>query len=190
MRTVLIVIVCVSELLLSDGYIVNYKHRCDCNEVSHGWRRDVWQKEAIHFCFPRGHENKKCEVFDAELVGIDCTRYGRNYHLQGGYPNRIAECCEKQGQRLVNCERINANFSHVENINIMYFDKVLTRLYSFIDKSNPMLFQIELCEVEFFDVPVPTPSPNGNTSSPVTTKSPGGIPVSMPTDPPTPQPVV
>ncbi|XP_061167032.1 uncharacterized protein LOC133175913 [Saccostrea echinata] len=194
MHTALVVIVCVYELLLreSDGYIVDHKHRCDCNQVSHGFRRDLWQKEAIHFCFPRGRENKKCKVLSADGVGIDCRKFGEHYHLQGGFPNRLAQCCEKEGQRLVRCEIPNAVFSYHEGVNIMYFDKVLRSLKS-ANPSNPLdgKFIIELCEMEFDELPPPTPSPVGNNSSPVTTrKSPGGIPVSMPTDPPSPQPVV
>ncbi|XP_062587809.1 uncharacterized protein LOC134249474 [Saccostrea cucullata] len=171
MHTAIILIVCVSELLLSDGYVVNFQRRCDCNEVSHGWRKDTWQSDAIHFCVPRGRENKKCEVVNATR-GIDCSLFGEHYHLQGGYPKRIAECCEKQGQRLVKCERIPNVFSYRRNIDIMHFDKVLRKLIVGVDPSDDHKFQIELCDVEFDELPIPTPRNITTTKAPATTNAP------------------
>eukprot|EP00105_Crassostrea_gigas_P009665 XP_011424706.1 PREDICTED: uncharacterized protein LOC105326393 [Crassostrea gigas] len=160
MKIVRGVLVVVFVLLVeqTEAFIIDHARLCEATHVSHGFRRDTFQKEAIHYCYPTNITNGKCEALDAR-AGINCTQFGENYVLQGGLGKQRASCCEKKGIILTNCTIQPRIFSHDKDIDVMYFERVLTKLISIKSAADPKSFEIELCTPKYISSTTPTPTP-------------------------------
>ncbi|XP_048729864.2 uncharacterized protein LOC125647214 [Ostrea edulis] len=137
-----VIVVCVNN---AESAVINFERLCQSTEIDYGFRKGIWQQDAVHFCFPSPILNNKCQTI-AATRGINCTTVGENYFLQGGKPGRQAVCCEKKGMTLTNCSRAKKTFSFTHGFNIMYFERVLRELISTPSAGDVTEFEIELCD--------------------------------------------
>lgn len=72
----------------TEAFIIDHARLCEATHVSHGFRRDTFQKEAIHYCYPTNITNGKCEAL-GKLKEI-CLFYHKPYYMMSmglpGYP--------------------------------------------------------------------------------------------------------
>ena len=54
----------------SDGATVEFARVCKANYISHGFRRDVWQRQAIHYCFRSKFVDKNCKVLGKHMCAV------------------------------------------------------------------------------------------------------------------------
>lgn len=72
----------------TEAFIIDHARLCEATHVSHGFRRDTFQQEAIHYCYPTNITNGKCEAL-SKLKEI-CLFYHKPYYMMSmglpGYP--------------------------------------------------------------------------------------------------------
>ena len=54
----------------SDGVTVDFARVCPPNHISHGFRRDFWQRQAIHYCFKSKFFDKSCKDFGKHMCAV------------------------------------------------------------------------------------------------------------------------
>ncbi|XP_022341679.2 uncharacterized protein LOC111135690 [Crassostrea virginica] len=134
---------------------VYFTRECDHWQISHGIRKEPWQREAIHYCFTAiayDYFRRYVPIKD----GFNCQTEGEDYFLQGGakfsngtHTLPYALCTTKKDHKLLNCSMPETKFSFMKGFDIMYNERVLRKIVSAPTPDDYTAFRIELCDLQY-----------------------------------------
>lgn len=140
---------------------VYFDRRCPAWQISHGIRKETWEKETILYCFQfdTNDTNSRHIYLNNGLTSLNCETAGKDYFLQAliEFSTKLYEinhilsaayCAEKKDYKLVNCSMPMRKFSYMKGFDIMYYSRVLRKIVSAPSEFDNTTFQIELCDLE------------------------------------------